>query len=55
MRVTEELAAWPEREERRRDWLNVQEAIARCTVEWMRSAIRQWADPGAPGVVRCGA
>jgi len=55
MRVTEELAAWPEREERRRDWLNVQEAIARCRVEWMRSAIRQWAGPGAPGAVRCGA
>jgi len=42
MSVTEELSVWPERAERRRDWLSVDEALQRCRHAWMREAIRTW-------------
>ena len=41
MRVTEELAVWPEREGRRREWFTVQEALLQCHHLWMRQAIQQ--------------
>ena len=42
MRVTEELAVWPEREGRRRVWFSVQDALLRCRHDWMRRAISEW-------------
>jgi len=42
MSVTEELAVWPEREGRRREWFTVQEALQHCRHDWMREAIQVW-------------
>ncbi|KFK33591.1 hypothetical protein AALP_AA5G033800 [Arabis alpina] len=42
LEVTEELAAWPEQEDRERKWLNVKEALELCRYEWMQSALEEF-------------
>ncbi|XP_033128606.1 nudix hydrolase 13, mitochondrial isoform X3 [Brassica rapa] len=42
LEVKEELAAWPEQENRERRWLNVKEALELCRYEWMQSALEEF-------------
>ncbi|KFK43557.1 hypothetical protein AALP_AA1G141900 [Arabis alpina] len=42
LQVTEELEAWPERENRERKWLNVKEALELCRYEWMQRALEEF-------------
>lgn len=39
LRVTAELERWPEMAARRREWVSVDEAVARCHHAWMREAL----------------
>ncbi|XP_019096959.1 PREDICTED: nudix hydrolase 12, mitochondrial-like [Camelina sativa] len=42
LEVTEQLEDWPERENRQRKWLNVQEALELCRYEWMQRALEEF-------------
>ncbi|XP_010514328.1 PREDICTED: nudix hydrolase 13, mitochondrial-like [Camelina sativa] len=42
LEVKEELATWPEQENRERRWLNVKEALELCRYEWMQSALEEF-------------
>ncbi|XP_010528113.1 PREDICTED: nudix hydrolase 13, mitochondrial-like isoform X2 [Tarenaya hassleriana] len=42
LEVTEELEAWPERENRKRIWLSTEEALELCRYEWMRRALKEF-------------
>ncbi|KAF3592852.1 hypothetical protein DY000_02025338 [Brassica cretica] len=42
LEVTEELATWPEHENRERRWLNVKEALELCRYEWMQCALEEF-------------
>ncbi|EOA25396.1 hypothetical protein CARUB_v10018728mg [Capsella rubella] len=42
LEVKEELAIWPEQENRERRWLNVKEALELCRYEWMQSALEEF-------------
>ncbi|MED6125809.1 Nucleoside diphosphate-linked moiety X motif 13 [Stylosanthes scabra] len=42
MEVTEELDAWPEQENRSRQWLNIKQAFSLSRYEWMRSALEEF-------------
>ncbi|CAE6068138.1 unnamed protein product [Arabidopsis arenosa] len=42
LEVKEELAIWPEQDNRERRWLNVKEALELCRYEWMQSALEEF-------------
>ncbi|XP_050235231.1 nudix hydrolase 13, mitochondrial [Mercurialis annua] len=42
LEVTEELETWPERENRDRIWLNIDDAFKFCRYEWMREALEKF-------------
>ncbi|CAH8266832.1 unnamed protein product [Arabidopsis lyrata] len=42
LEVKEELATWPEQDNRERRWLNVKEALELCRYEWMQSALEEF-------------
>ncbi|CAN8305374.1 unnamed protein product [Cochlearia groenlandica] len=42
LQVTEELEDWPERDNRKRKWLNVKEALELCRYEWMQRALEEF-------------
>ncbi|PKI54216.1 nudix hydrolase 13, mitochondrial-like isoform X1 [Punica granatum] len=42
LEVTEELEAWPERENRCRRWVNVKEAFELCRYQWMCQALERF-------------
>jgi len=42
LEVTEELQEWPERLERQREWVSLEEASRRVRHEWMREALHVW-------------
>ncbi|KAK3132109.1 hypothetical protein QOZ80_6AG0515930 [Eleusine coracana subsp. coracana] len=44
LRVTAEMERWPEMGARRREWVSVDEAVARCHHAWMREALQRFAD-----------
>lgn len=51
MRVREELATWPEGGQRARVWLPLPAALAAARHEWMRAALRAWAERAGLGRV----
>lgn len=42
MHVAEELAVWPEHNERKRAWLSLKDASQLCRHPWMRDALLEW-------------
>ncbi|XP_076887117.1 nudix hydrolase 13, mitochondrial-like [Bidens hawaiensis] len=42
LQVTEELETWPEKNNRNRKWVVIEEAFAVCRYDWMRNALKEF-------------
>ncbi|KAJ0908900.1 putative NUDIX hydrolase domain-containing protein [Helianthus annuus] len=42
LQVTEELETWPEKNNRNRKWVVIEEAFVLCRYEWMRNALNEF-------------